>query len=95
MVFARKLRFTMTEHTVLNLGSLGLILGNLILGVSLMDAFNLVAAGLGTIVTIIANVDRIVISILRVRDIRRNGWRLPGRTPEPVAPEKPEKSDAA
>ena len=80
------------HHPILQGGNLGLILGNLILGLATLDTLNMVVAFTGIFVTLAANVHRIVYSVLWVVAIKRNGWRLTPSDPPPPAPKEPDNS---
>lgn len=67
-----------------------MILGNLILGVMTLDTLNVVVAFSGIFVTLMANVHRIVYSVLWIVEVKRNGWKLQKGEQEPGEPD-PEK----
>lgn len=83
------------QHPLLNSSNVGLILGNLILGVMTLDTLNVVVAFSGIFVTLMANVHRIVYSVLWIVAVRRNGWQLQNNIePEPQVPDPEKPSDS-
>lgn len=83
------------QNPLLNGSNLGLILGNIVLGLVTLDTLNLVVAFSGIFVTLMANVHRIVYSVLWIVEIKKNGWKLQNTVePEPqeMDPENPSSS---
>ena len=71
----------MDEHTLLNTSNIGLLAANFIVGFATMEAVNLAVAVSGAAVTILANLDRVAYSIVRIRELAANGWRIPKENP--------------
>lgn len=78
--------FLRMHPPVLDWANNGLIALNVFLGAILIDHLNLVAAGVGILVTVFANVGKIASSIAQVNQIRKNGW-LPVSNNEEKLPE--------
>lgn len=75
LALSKRNRWTM-ENT-LNTGNLALLATNLVMGIALVEWANIAVAVSGAVVTVVANADRVIIAILRIVEIHRNGWKLP------------------
>lgn len=80
MLTITKHRFRMDQYAVLNFSNFSLLGANIVLGFVTMDAINLVVAASGAAVTILANLDRVAYSLVRIRELAANGWRIPKDT---------------
>ena len=76
----------MEVNPMLIYGNLGLIGLNIVLAVALVDWLNVAAACTGICVTVFANLGRIAHSIVYVRELHINKWRLP-KNERPQQPE--------
>lgn len=82
----------MDAHPLLNYLNGSLIGLNILLAIVVADWLNVVAALTGVVVTISANLGRIAHSIVYVRELYLNGWRLP-KQELPTQPQNQEKKD--
>lgn len=80
----------MGESTLIQTGNYSLMLVNALLAVITLQDINIIVAIMGALMTVVANLDKVVVSIVRIQEIRRNGWRI---TPPQVAPPSPSKPD--
>lgn len=71
----------MDEYTLLKFGNISLLGANFIVGFATMEAVNLAVAVSGAAVTILANLDRVAYSLVRIRELASNGWRIPKDAP--------------
>jgi hypothetical protein len=79
----------MEVNPFLNYASTGLIGLNIVLAVILVDWLNVAAACTGIGVTIFANLGRIAHSVVYVRELYLNGWRLPKNEQRPQPQPEP------
>jgi uncharacterized membrane protein YhaH (DUF805 family) len=80
----------MENHSFATYGTYMVTGLNLILGIMTNEAINWAVAGLGIITLVITNVYKITVAIIQLRDLRKNGWKLPEKT-LPTDEAKPEK----
>lgn len=64
----------MIQLPLLDWANKSLIFANVLLGAILIDHLNFIAAGVGIVVTITANLGKIAESLAHLNAIRRNGW---------------------
>jgi len=80
----------MEHHSYATYGTYTVTGLNLILGLMTHEILNLVVAGVGIVTLVITNVYKITVAVIQIRDLRKNGWKLPEKTP-PVDEAKTEK----
>lgn len=58
---------------------------NLVFGAILFEHLNMLVAGLGMLSTLVVNLPKVISSVLWIRDLRRNKWKLPKQPHEDTA----------
>lgn len=67
----------MHNESVLSTVHLTFLAANTMLGIITMNDVNITIAVVGGMATILANVDKVAYSIVRVLELKRNGWKIP------------------
>lgn len=71
-------RHVMEQHPLFEKYGAGIVTClNLIVGMINGDILNLIVAAIGLITLVVTNIYKIVISIISLRELRRNKWKLP------------------